>query len=221
MKTLNGITLLLASAATLLLSACGNDPKVANEANFEKALNAHYAIMKACLRVGSKPNDKGIIQEFRVDNLRQDKQLTFYNGLASLDLLEAVSYQKDVRTFSGQVTGKSDWIGFKISDEGKAYQRPAELDKGVFSTGAPQLCYGTPQVVAITNFTEPAEVMGVQASSVQYTYKLVDVAPWVKDPIVSSKFKNIADRISNQAIEDDDDLVLTNNGWVHHKDIDN
>ena len=219
MKDLKRITLLLMSATALLVSACGNDPKVANEANFEKALNAHYAKMKACLRVGSKPNDKGIIQEFRVDNSRQDKQLNFYNGLASLGLLEAVTYQKDVRTFSGQVTGKSDWVGFKISDEGKIYQRPAELDNGFFSTGAPQFCYGTPKVVAITNFTEPAEIMGVQASSVQYIYKLVDVAPWAKDPILSSKFKNIAERLSNPAIEEDDDLVLTNNGWVHHSEF--
>ena len=42
--------LLLLSGAALLMSACGNDPKAANEANFEKALNAHYVQMKQCVR---------------------------------------------------------------------------------------------------------------------------------------------------------------------------
>jgi len=65
--------LLLLSGAALLVTACGTDPKAANEANFEAALNAHYAQMKQCLRVGSEPNAEGIIQEFRTDGRVQDK----------------------------------------------------------------------------------------------------------------------------------------------------
>ena len=83
--------LLLSGAA--ILSACGDDPKAANKANFEKALNAYYAQMKQCVKSGSKPNSDGIIQEFRTDGSVQDKQLPFYNGLVSLGLLEAVTYQ--------------------------------------------------------------------------------------------------------------------------------
>jgi len=143
----------------------------------------------------------------------------FFNGFADLGLLDTVSYQKDVRTFSGKVTGKSDWIGFKISDKGQSFVRPAELDKGFFSTGTPQFCYGTPQVVAITNFTEPAESIGVKASNVQFSYKLVDVAPWASAPVVSDRLKFVAERLSNESIEDDEDLVLTNNGWVHHSEF--
>ena len=208
--------LLLLSGAALLLTACGNDPKAANEANFEEALNAHYAQMKQCVRVGSAPNAEGIIQEFRTDGGVQDKQLSFYNGLVALGLLEAVSYQKDTKNFSGQVTGKADWIGYKFSENGKTFLRPAELNKGAFSTGARQLCYGTPQVVEIINFTEPAEAMGVKVSSVQYTYKLVDIAQWASDPAISKQYEWLPERISNPSIAKDDDLVLTNNGWAHH-----
>jgi len=117
---------LLLLGTVVALSACGNDPKAANEVNFEKALNAHYAVMKQCIRIGSKPNDEGIIH------------------------------------------------------------------------------------------TEPAEVMGVKASSVKYTYKIVDVEPWAKSPTFSSRFDWLPERLSDQKIEADDDLVLTNNGWVHH-----
>jgi hypothetical protein len=219
MTTIKRKASLLLPVTALILSACGNDPNAANEANFEAALNAHYAKMKQCVPIGGEPNDAGVIQEFRAGGRVQDKQLPFFNGLAGLGLLETVSYQKDERNFSGEVKGQVDWIGFKFTDAGKTYLRPAELDKGVFSTGTPQFCYGTPQVVAITNFTEPAEVMGEKAATVQYTYKLVDVAPWANSPVVQFRYKWMPERLSSQSIEKDDDLVLTNNGWVHHSEF--
>jgi len=206
----------LLSGAALLVTACGNDPKAANEENFEAGLNAHYAQMKQCLRVGSAPNAEGIIQEFRTDGRVQDKQLSFYNGLVDLGLLDAVSYQKDTKNFSGQVTGKANWVGYKFSEKGKTYLRPGELDTGALSTGARQLCYGTPEVVEIVSFTEPAEAIGVKVSSVKYTYKLVDIASWANDPALSKQFDWLPERVSNQSIAKDDDLVLTNTGWVHH-----
>ena len=214
MTNLTKAILLLSGAA--LLSACGNDSKAANNANFEKALNAYYAQMKQCVKIGSKPNSDGIIQEFRTDGSVQDKQLPFYNGLVSIGLLEAVTYQKDTKNFSGQVTGKADWVGYRFSNKGESFLRPASLDKGAFSTGARQLCYGTPQVVEIVNFTEPAEAMGAKVSNVQYTYKLVDVAPWASDPALTNQFEWLTERISSDSITKDDDLVLTDNGWAHH-----
>lgn len=214
--TFSNKALLLLSGAALLATACGNDPKVANEANFEAALNAHYAQMKQCVRIGSAPNPDGIIQEFRTDGRVQDKQLSFYNGLVDLGLLDAVSYQKDTKNFSGQVTGKADWIGYKFSAKGKTFLRPAELDTGAFSTGARQLCYGTPQIVEIVNFTKPAEAMGLNVSNVQYTYKLVDIAQWASDPAISEQYEWLPERISNPSITKDDDLVLTNTGWAHY-----
>jgi len=206
--------LLLSGAA--ILSACGDDPKAANKTNFEKALNAHYAQMKQCVKIGSKPNSDGIIQEFRTDRSVQDKHLPFYNGLVSLGLLEAVTYQKDTKNFSGQVTGSADWVGYKFSDKSNPYLRPAELDKGPFNIGARQLCYGTPQVVEIVNFTEPAEAMGAKVSNVQYTYRLVDVAPWASDAALTNQYEWLMERITSESIAKDDDLVLTNNGWVYH-----
>ncbi len=214
MTNLTKAILILSGAA--LLSACGNDSKAANNANFEKALNAYYAQMKQCVKIGSKPNSDGIIQEFRTDGSVQDEQLPFYNGLASLGLLEAVTYQKDTKNFSGQVTGKADWVGYKFSNKGESFLRPSSLEKEAFRTGARQLCYGTPQVVEIVNFTEPAEAMGAKVSNVQYTYRLVDVAPWASDPALTNQFEWLTERISSDSITKDDDLVLTNNGWVHH-----
>ena len=216
----NSIKAILLFSGAVLLSACGDDTKAANEANFETALNAHYAVMKQCIRIGSKANDEGIIQEYRstaqTAGGNQSREISFYNGLVDLGLLEVVTYQRDERGFSGQVKGKADWVGYKFSEKGKSYLRPASLDKGGFSTGSPQLCYGARKIVEITNYTEPAEVMGVKASTVQYTYKIVDVEPWAKAPTFTSRYDWLPERLSDQSIEADDDLVLTNNGWVHH-----
>jgi len=74
-------TVMLLSGATMLLASCGSDPNAASEANFEKALNAHYASMKECLQVGSKPNDAGIIQEFQTDRSIQDNSFLFTMAL--------------------------------------------------------------------------------------------------------------------------------------------
>ena len=94
--------------------------------------------------------------------------------------------------------------------------RPAEMDKGALSTGERQLCYGTPEVVEIINFTEPADAMGVTVSNVQYIYRLVDVAPWASDTALTTQFEWLPERIASDGIEKDDDLIITTNGWAHH-----
>ena len=70
-------------------------------------------------------------------------------------------------------------------------------------------------MVEIVSFTEPAEAMGVKVSRVQYTYKLVDIAPWASDPVLSMQHEWLPERISNPSVAKDDELVLTNDGWVH------
>jgi len=206
--------ILLVSGVAIILSACGDDTKVANAANFETALNAYYLKVKACIPIGGEPNSQGIIQEFRSGGGGANAQLQFYNGMTSLGLLEEVTYQKHTRNFSGEVSGKSDWVGFKFSEEGKVYLK---TPTDPHSTGVLQLCYGTPQVVAITGFTEPVESMGVKTSNVQYTYKHVDIAPWAGSKTLSGQYPWLSNKLSDQNIQFNDDMVLMESGWTHHK----
>lgn len=216
MTKTNANLMWLLSGAVIILSGCGNDQNAASKANFETALNAHYSKVKQCFAIGGEPNAEGIIQEFKTGGALQNAQLSFYNGMTNLGLLEAVNYQKDTRNFSGEVSGKSDWIGYKFSDEGKTYLK---VTGDRLSSGVSQLCYGTPQVVTIKSFTEPAESMGVKASNVQYTYKLVDVAPWATDPVVAAQYPMLSQQLSSKRIEKNDDMVLTSEGWVHHTGV--
>jgi len=59
----------------------------------------------------------------------------------------------------------------------------------------------------------------VKASNVKFTYKLVDVADWINIPEVDALYKGLADKIAATSLEDDEDMVLTNNGWMHHSEV--
>lgn len=214
--------ILLLSGAALLLSACGTDSKDALEANFETALNDHFSKMKECIKVGKERDENGIIDSFRVDGKGFGAgNRDLLDALASAGLLTTGSFTKEEKALTTKGSETVSYVSFKFSSEGKKYLRPDELDKGFFRTGTPQLCYGTPQVVNITNFTEPADAMGVMASNVQFTYEVMDVAPWATNSSLVKQFKWLPDRLANQAIEGDEDMVLTNNGWVHHSVLKN
>jgi len=214
--------ILVLSGAAFLFSACGTESKDATEANFETALNAHFSKMKECIKVGKEPDENGIIGSFRVDGKGFGAgNRDFLDALASAGLLTTTSFTKEEIAFTTKRSEPVAYIGFKLSSEGDKYLRPDELDKGFFRTGMPQLCYGTPQVVNITNFTEPADAMGVMASNVQFTYEVIDVAPWATNSALVKQFKWLPDRLANQAIKGDEDMVLTNNGWVHHSVLKN
>lgn len=208
---------LLLSGVAVILTSCGGDIKAANEVNFQNALNAHYAEFKECLNVGRKPNSVGIIGEIQQREKGKSKEALFFHGLEELGLLESVAYPKESRNW-GKIT-VTNYIGYKFTDEGKAFLRPAELDVGFFSTGNPKLCYATREVVEVTSFTEPADFNGVKASSVKYTYKLTDVAPWVNSPVIAIKFRRLPNDLASESLDSDDELVLTNNGWVHHTQL--
>ena len=220
MRIINRKAILLLAAGALVLAGCGNDRKAANEANFKLGLNTHFAKMKECVNVGSEPNEAGIIQEFRTDGrgFGAKKQPT-YVTLKNAGLLKTVEYLKEEPTFSGGTSESIKYVGYKFSDKGLSFLRPPELDAGFFSTGTPKLCYATAQVIDVTNFTEPSDVMGVKASNVKFTYKLVDVADWISIPEVDALYKGLADKIAATSLEDDEDMVLTNNGWMHHSEV--
>lgn len=208
MIKVNRESIILISGLALILSGCGDDSKTANEANFKVALNAHFAKMKECSGIGGKTDANGYIKTFRVKGhewTAQEKER--FIELEKRGVLEVVKFQKEETSFTTD-TEMVDYVGYKFSVMGKGYLRPTELDTGTVNSGIPQLCYGTKSVLEVTNFTEPADVAGVKASNVKFKYKLVDIAPWADSPAVNAKAIN--------ASEDSEDMILTNDGWMHH-----
>ena len=115
--------------------------------------------------------------------------------------------------------GQIDYVGYKISGNGEQYFRPADLDAGFFSTGSPKLCYGRREVLDVTNYTEPAEAMGVKVTNVKFDYKIVGGAPWANNKVIAETYTWLPKKIAGDVAEDATDLALTNRGWVHHSEV--
>ena len=207
------IMTLLASGVAMMLSACGETPQTASKANFKAALNAHFSKMKECSGVGSGVDDQGFIGTFHAEGRDWTaKERERFEALEKVGVLEAFRFQKTEKSVLNHgTTNVVDYVGYKFSAMGAQYVRPAELDAGSVQTGIPQLCYGTKQIVDVLNFTEPVAVAGVKASNVTFTYKLVDIAPWAVSPSLKAHVNDMS--------EGSEEMVLTNNGWIHHKDI--
>ncbi len=213
MKLQNWKATLLIMGATMMMTACSDTSQIANEANFKAALNAHFSKMKECSGVGTGMDDQGFLRTFHAEGRDWTaKERERFEALEKVGVLEAVSFTKTEKSvLNPGTTNIVDYVGYKFSAMGTQYVRPAELDAGSVQSGIPQLCYAAMQVVDVLNFTEPVAVSGVKASKVKFTYKLVDIAPWADSPALKARGKNI--------LEGSEDLVLTNNGWVHHKDM--
>ena len=213
MKLSYGKAVLFLSAAAMMLSACGDTSQTANEANFKAALNAHYTKMKECSGVGMGVDDQGYVGTFHAEGRDWTaKERERFEVLEKSGVLEAVRFQKNEKSVLNRgTTNTVDYVGYKFTAMGAQYLRPKEFDAGSIQAGIPQLCYGTKQVVDVLNFTDPVPIAGVKASNVKFTYKLVNIAPWVDSPSLKAR--------ANDTSEGSEDMILTNNGWVHHSQV--
>ncbi len=219
MQTTKWKIMFLLSGAALTLQACGDGANKATDANFKSVLNAYYANHKDCVGLPTTKNDDGYfyIAEIADDSKplgaqRNDRDLKPFLALANAGVMtvEDTGFTKKVFSRTEKIPGK----GFKLTSLGKSMLLADEYKRG-FSQGEPQLCYGHRVVDEIVNFTEPTDIRGVTVSSVNYTFKVGDVADWAKMPEVYLRYPHIETYIAKTS-EDNDDLVLSDDGWVHH-----
>lgn len=212
--------ILLMAGTAMALVGCGSDPRDASIANFKAALNAHLSKVRECVQVGSKPDEGGVIASFRADGLGYGAdQKGLFEALVAEGLLETTQFQKEERNFSK--THMMEYVGYRFTIVGKSYLRPDAYNNGFIAAGIPQLCYGTAEVIEVTNFTEPAQRGAVKASSVEYTYHLINIAPWVNNAALAEKYNWVSGRIAADQLQGEEDLVLTDNGWLHHSAFEN
>lgn len=108
-------------------------------------------------------------------------------------------------------------IAYDFTDKGRgAFKEDA--GQSVMGGRRSGLCYGKPHVDEITNFTQPADMMGMTLSQVSYTYHLEDLPDWATNPKVKAAFPDVA-RNTAQSLEAKATVVLTNDGWKHEKAI--
>lgn len=119
-------------------------------------------------------------------------------------------------------------VGLWGNDQGeipvRAYNLSEDGSKAVTSTGektaismpSHRFCYGVPTVDEITQFTEPADAMGVKVSQVSYRYHLKDLPGWATNAKMLAAFPQLA-RDTVESLEARTAVILTNEGWVHQR----
>ena len=218
MRDLKWALIVMLSAA-LILSSCGNSGthKASNE-TFTEVLNAYYADHKDCVGLPTTKNEDGYLYIAEIaDDTKplgaqmDDRDLKPFLALAKAGIMTARDAKLSKKVFSRteKVAGK----GFELTELGTSMLLADEFKRG-FSEGEPQLCYGRRFIDEITNFTEPVDIRGFTMSSVNYKYSVRDVADWAKLPEVHLRYPYLETYLATTS-EDKEDLVLSDNGWVH------
>ncbi|MDX3885744.1 MAG: hypothetical protein QHC65_15085 [Sphingomonas sp.] len=190
--------------ATLAVTACGRpktadnpkvavDPKAATDNNFKAALQAWFDEHPDCVRLD------------RSDSLPIERDASRQVDKPALDAAVAAGLLS-VEPITG------DRVRYSPTDAGKD-----AVQDGDRFLGGVNLCYARRNIEAVENFTEPTDAAGMKVSRVTYSYTLKDVAAWASHPAIAAALSAIPEAVAKPSSTDADDLILTNQGWTHHR----
>ncbi|WP_051882398.1 hypothetical protein [Parvularcula oceani] len=197
------------------LSAC-TEGETDEAAQFAAALNEYYANNPECVRVGQPADENGVVAEVREDRVPRDGDVSKLDALVSEELLEVRVVDVELRAIVASRPGETAPARrYSLTEKGADFlQRREEANR--MQMGSSAFCYGHRKVTEITNFTEPADAFGQRVATVAYTFELMDVPAWARGTKVTAAFPEIARETSGRR-SDSTDLVLTDEGWVHHR----
>lgn len=221
---MRSIALLALGAVSLPLAACSN-PKEASKGNFEHAINAWIEKNPPCLNLPDStvtPDGAGdaafpryvdaspVTARFAIEN-RQRRQAPF-DALVDAGLMKVQETRIPVKMMFGGAK-EVPVRAYDLTDAGKKAVS-SEGEKSAFGPPRQKLCYGTPTVDEIVQFTEPADALGVKMSRVTYRYHLKDLPDWAQNAKMRAAFPRL-EKESAEGLDASAVVVLTNEGWVH------
>ncbi len=188
-----------------------SDPKEANKANFEKAINAYFQASPECLNVFGRDIPPVTIKQGGVGA----SKIEDYDRFAKIGLLKATDGETEYTEFFRKVSIKTKT--YDLTDEGRRYYYEDKSDPLlVFSAGADRgFCYGKRSVAQIKNFSEPTNDKGLIVSHVNFTYRISEISPWAKNSEIRAAYKNMDAKLNALEVEDKVVLVKTAEGWIH------
>ncbi|MFM0124220.1 MULTISPECIES: hypothetical protein [Paraburkholderia] len=207
-----------AMTAVLALAACGS-PKDANNGNFEKALNAHFA--RECIPV----------QPFVMAENRRYPLVVALQPKPTIASLEAGVEQAnasatrplDVLVHAGLLSvsegtaKKRGWLGGEYVAPTKTYSLTDAGKKALVSEDELTLCAGHYKVDEVARFSEPSNALGHTISEVSFTFSPTDVPSWAKDDGVQKAY-GLNARLADHA-KGTRTLVLASDGWIDSADF--
>lgn len=213
----------------IALAGCSN-PKEASKSNFEHAINDWIEKGPPCLDIpdgtvtapGQKydalpayveatPRTQPFAEESR------QRRLAPLDALVDAGLFKKATTEIEQQNMFGGAERKVAVIAYDFTDAGKA-AFSEDAGESIMGGKRSGLCYGKPHVDEVTNFTQPADMMGMTLSQVSYTYHLADLPAWANNPKVKAAFPDVA-RNTAKSLEAKAAVVLTNDGWKHEKAI--
>ena len=211
--------------AGLMLAGC-SDPKAPSKANFKAAINKWGETSPVCFALpdgdvkAAGADDKPF--PIYVDQSPSRNAFDLQNRKRLQDRLDTLVAAGALRASAETIKVKLYFSfdnklndlqvrAYNLSDEGtKALRRDVSPfgDHGRW----PSLCYGTPTVDEIVEFSEPNSAMGMTVSEVSYTYHLKDVPSWARDARINQAFPEIA-KAKVPGRTGKTSVILMNDGW--------
>jgi DNA-binding PadR family transcriptional regulator len=171
----------------ILMVGCSGDPKAASKANFEKAAKKKFAEMEQagdfCIGPETVP------YQYTPKWMDSKAPKLALQKLEKLGLLQAMPSSEP----------RSRDKVYDLTDQGKLY---FEANRG--------FCFVRPEVVEVSEFTEPADLQGKRVSSVTLLMRTVPVKP---DPDFVKLASEINPAIHKEAEAKTVRFVLTSEGW--------
>jgi hypothetical protein len=190
-------------ALAALAVGCAADPRAANNANFQRAIDASLAKPQSRLCINSPVLPYKMIAE------QQPYNVTIPEGVerpgatppekldalvdAKLAVKRTVPLAVSVSTFNphtfrNEQTSKT--IPEIVYEATPDFSKYATTTSGIFMNTT-SLCFASLQVDHVDNFSEPGQAMGATVSSVYYRAKAIDVAPWSTNAAMVAAFPEI------------------------------
>lgn len=191
-------TLTFLCSLTLLLAGC--QARQPNETNFKKAIDAYIAKHgHECIAL-SHPLPFDVTADQTVAD----------PGPAALERIGLLH--------STLVTLRSDHgtpltaRRYFITEFGRHYL--GETQNSVLVGNRTNFCYAQVTVQAVTGWSQPTSEAGITTSAVRYTYQLVNLAPWAKQPVILQTFPFLKNEIEEAGHKERQlDLTLSGAGW--------
>jgi len=189
-------------AAVLLLGSC-LDPKKASDSNFKKAIQAKLDKESVCITA--------MAPEKLADVGGKHSSTPMIDSLVALGMIAGHPITIIDKDFG--FTSSRPGMEYVITEKGKQFER-ADKNAGMSLGGGSytSLCSGKKEVVDIVRYSEPSAMMGQTISQVTYTYKITDLASWMRDPAFLKAYP-VDLRAADAPVEAKMGLILMSDGW--------
>jgi hypothetical protein len=204
------------------LTACGSKSD-ANAKNFGAAIEQHLAERgRLCLGMLNWPVVLKVEDGKPVPGPFMREVPTRMAALQAAGLVKAEALEVDDPFSVGREGGrKVPAIRYTLAEAaGPFLQEPVSRPAWTKDTKPMDLCWGRKSVDKVVKWTGPIAMGEYQAARVEYTYRIVDLAPWAQRPDIQQAFDSVKEAFDGVGTKPQARRVqLTSEGWEPERSL--